>query len=439
MNVLVPLPDVGDAERSLPGLRQRLRELLAAAFVRQVLAMCITRISLIAIGLITTVVVARILGPEGRGLYAVAMAIGAIGVQCGTLGLHTVNSYAVAKDRSSLPGLVGNSLAVAALVGALAMTGTYIAVAIRPQIAPLGGSLLFLALLWIPFGLAYTLVQCLLLGVNAVAVYNRAELANRTLALAMILGLMLLHVVSPQMVLAVGLVMTAGACAAAIRHLVRDSGRAPRPSWKLFTGNFSYGLRAYLGTFFCFLVSRTDVLMLKYLAGTEAAGHYSIAGTMADNASILPVIVASLLLPKLSATADIGRKYALMKKTVVGTTLILVPLFGVTMLLAPWAIRVLFGQAFAPAAPAYLWLMPGMLFLGIEVVAVQFLNSIGCPIAVVWIWFGCALVKVIANFRVIPIYGVSGASVVASCVYLVALVLIASVVYRKAHGGPAVL
>ena len=102
--------------------------------------------------------------------------------------------------------------------------------------------------------------------------------------------------------------------------------------------------------------------MLKYLAGTEAAGHYSIAGTMADNASILPVIVASLLLPKLSATADIGRKYALMKKTVVGTTLILVPLFGVTMLLAPWTIRVLFGQAFAPAAPAYLWLMPGVCF-----------------------------------------------------------------------------
>ncbi len=418
----------------MPGLRQRLRELLAAAFVRQVLAMCITRISLIAIGLITTVVVARILGPEGRGLYAVAMAIGAVGIQCGTLGLHTVNSYAVAKDRSSLPGLVGNSLAVAALVGALAMTGAYIAVAIRPQIAPLGGSLLFLALLWIPFGLAYTLVQCLLLGVNAIAVYNRAELANRTLALAMIAGLILLHVVSPQAVVAVGLVMTAGAAAAAIRHLVRDSDRAPRPSWKLFTGNFSYGLRAYLGTFFCFLVSRTDVLMLKYLAGTEAAGHYSIAGTMADNASILPVIVASLLLPKLSATADIGRKYALMKKTVVGTTLILVPLFGVTMLLAPWTIRVLFGQAFAPAAPAYLWLMPGMLFLGIEVVAVQFLNSIGCPIVVVWIWFGCALLKVIANFRVIPIYGVAGASAVASCVYLVALVLIASVVYRKAHG-----
>ena len=252
MKVLVPLPDLGDAERSLPGLRQRLRELLAAAFVRQVLAMCITRYSLIAIGLITTVVVARILGPEGRGLYAVAMAIGAVGIQCGTLGLHTVNSYAVAKDRSSLPGLVGNSLAVAALVGALAITGAYIAVAIRPQIAPLGGSLLFLALLWIPFGLAYTLIEILLLGVNAIAVYNRAELANRTLALAMIAGLILLHVVSPQAVVAVGLVMTAGAAAAAIRHLVRDSDRAPRPSWKLFTGNFSYGLRAYLGTFFCF-------------------------------------------------------------------------------------------------------------------------------------------------------------------------------------------
>ena len=73
---------------------------------------------------------------------------------------------------------------------------------------------------------------------------------------------------------------------------------------------------------------------------------------MADNVAILPVIVASLLLPKLSGTADIGRKYVLMKKAAVGIAVILAPLLAATALLAPWAVRALFGKAFAPAAPA---------------------------------------------------------------------------------------
>ena len=141
LKVLVSLPS-GIEERAhspLAGVRERLHKMLSAAFVQQVLAMYVTRIVLIGIGLVTTVIVARILGPEGRGLYAVAMAIGAIGVQCGTLGLHTVNSYAVAKDRSSLPGLLGNTLAASAIVGALALMGTYTVLAIWPKLAPLHG------------------------------------------------------------------------------------------------------------------------------------------------------------------------------------------------------------------------------------------------------------------------------------------------------------
>ena len=57
-----------------------------------------TRILLIGIGLVSAVIVARLLGPQGRGIYAVAAATGALGVQFGNLGLHTSNIYFVARD-----------------------------------------------------------------------------------------------------------------------------------------------------------------------------------------------------------------------------------------------------------------------------------------------------------------------------------------------------
>ena len=50
----------------------RVRRALESDFVRKVLETFATRILLIGIGLATSVLIARILGPEGRGLFAVA-------------------------------------------------------------------------------------------------------------------------------------------------------------------------------------------------------------------------------------------------------------------------------------------------------------------------------------------------------------------------------
>ena len=178
--------------------------------------------------------------------------------------------------------------------------------------------------------------------------------------------------------------------------------------------------------------------MLQYMRGAEAVGYYSIAATIGDYAAILPVVVASLLLPKLSSISGMQAKFRLMKKAVVGTIAIVGPLLLGSAMMAPWAIRVLFGKAFLPAAPAYVCLVPGLLFLSIHVVSVQFLNSIGYPIAVVWIWLGCVVFKIAANLWAIPKYGISGAALVSSVCYLGATALVLLVIYgrlREARSG----
>ena len=413
----------------------RLRHLLSGDFVKKVLATFATRIVLIGIGLITTVVVARILGPEGRGFYAVAMAVGAIGLQFGVLGLNISNTHFVAKDHALLPKLLGNSLVVSCVIGVVAITASYAVFIVWPRLAPLHGSLLLLALAWIPFGLAYLLVQNLLLGVNEIGTYNRTELVNRTLALAIIGGLVMAHKVNVPLVFFGGLVAMAAMLAVIVVRLINVAGASPQPSLELFKSNLAYGMRAYLLAFFCFLVIRSDLLMLKYMRGPETAGYYSIAVSMADYIVLLPTVIASLLLPKLSVAADIGQKYRLMKKVVIGSLAIEGPLLMLSALLAPWAVRLLFGRAFAPSVPAYLWLVPGLLFLSIHTVAVQFLNSIGCPMSVVWIWMGCAVLKLLLNMWAIPVYGVSGAAMASSLCYLVATVLVLAVIRWELRRG----
>jgi O-antigen/teichoic acid export membrane protein len=55
---------------------------------RNVLETYGTRVLVVFVTFATAVVVARELGPTGRGLYAVAATLGAIGAQFGNLGLH---------------------------------------------------------------------------------------------------------------------------------------------------------------------------------------------------------------------------------------------------------------------------------------------------------------------------------------------------------------
>jgi len=151
-----------------------------------------TRLLVLAGTFATAVVIARELGPTGRGFYAVAATVGAIGVQFSNLGLHLSNIYYVAKDRALLPTLIGNTLAVISVVCVVtALSG--ISLVFWPELSPVHGTLLLLALASVPVGLAYLLTQGLLLGVNEVRAYNTIESSGKVLALALICILAMIH------------------------------------------------------------------------------------------------------------------------------------------------------------------------------------------------------------------------------------------------------
>jgi O-antigen/teichoic acid export membrane protein len=159
---------------------------------RNVLETYGTRLLVLAVTFATAVVVARVLGPTGRGLFAVAATVGAVGAQFGNFGLHASNIYYVAKDRALLPVLIGNMLAVvvaASLLSALGGIGLFY----WPELSPVHGTLLLLALISVPASLAYLLTQGLLLGVNEVRSYNNIEFVSKFAALALICLLALAH------------------------------------------------------------------------------------------------------------------------------------------------------------------------------------------------------------------------------------------------------
>jgi O-antigen/teichoic acid export membrane protein len=161
--------------------QQRARSLAASDFVRKVSQTYASHIVRILLGLVTTVIVARALGPAGRGTFATAAAIGALGVQFGNLGLHTANTYFAARDKKSIRVLLGNSIVVSFGLGSLIAVAIWCALQASPRLLSLSGMNLVLAVAWIPFGLGYLLLQNMLLGMQAVGTYNLVDLFSKAL------------------------------------------------------------------------------------------------------------------------------------------------------------------------------------------------------------------------------------------------------------------
>jgi O-antigen/teichoic acid export membrane protein len=206
--------------------------------------------------------------------------------------------------------------------------------------------------------------------------------------------------------------------------LLREIDGFPILSFALFKENIRYGLKAYMAAFFSFLVLRLDLLIVKYILGSEQTGYYSVAVNMAEIILILPAIVGMILFPKLTALTDIREKWFLVKKICltigVGMVLILV----IALFLAEPIVLLLYGKSFLPSIFPFLWLLPGIFFLGLETVAVQFLNSLGFPITVAGAWVLICFLNIGLNLIVVPMYGIVGASIVSSFSYSVAFLIV---------------
>jgi len=432
--------DPGNSSSVASRLRSYTERLVASDFVRKVAETYATQIVLLGLSLVTSIAVARALGPEGRGLYAVAMAMGTIGVQLCNLGLHASNTFYVSKDRLLLPTLLGNSFLVSlGLGGGLALVGGAI-FAIWPRIAPLSGPLLWLGFAWTPIALAFLLMENLFVGLQDVRFYNKIEITNRMLALALVLAIILRHRTTPVTIFVAMLASITLSAIWAFSRLSRLIHRFPLPSMSILSKHFGLGIKAYLIALFGFLLLRIDLFMVKYILGAEQAGYYSIASTMADYVLMLPSVIGLILFPRLSSMKDFGEKLRQAKMATKGTALALLPVLVFAGIAARPVVSILFGKPFSHAASAFLWLIPGIFAMGIESALVQFLNSLGYPVTLVWIWLAATILNVLLNLWMIPAFGIAGASAASTiCYSLVFFAVVVIVRQCKVHEFQPVL
>ncbi len=407
-------------------------------FSRDVAATFAARIGMVGLGVASSVLTARMLGPGGRGILATLGVLSGIGLQLGNLGLHASNTYQVSRDRSLLAPLWGNSLRASWAFGtALALLTVALALAAPAILGEIRVSLLLVSVACIPFQLLFLLGLNLLVGLGRIPLFNVLEVTFRGIGVvALFVLLVLLHggigwvlVLNLLLAAAGGLVLSR-----VLKGLLRASGESgARADMGLFRSCVGYGARAYAAALLSFLIIRSDMLLVNTLRGTADAGIYSIAVQVADVIYLLPMSIGIVLFPRLSKQGEGDPFFAM--KVARHTAFLLFLLCAAAALLARPAVALLYGAGFAPAVEALYWLLPGIWALGVSTqISIQLASS-GMPLSAVLVWIPPLLLNVALNLSWIPRWGINGASASSSICYFLVLGLHLALWRRRIRGS----
>ena len=405
------------APKNIRSSFHRLKRLRESDFIRKVMETFATKIALLILGIATSILITRSLGPAGRGTFAVAATIGAIGLQFGNLGLSTANTYFAAKDRSLLSKLLGNSLFVSFAGGTAGLVLTQGLSQVWPALLPIRGMVLLLALAAVPFGLAALFTQNILLGIQDVRGYNKYDLLNAVITLCCILALTVTRHVSAAGVLSVSLAVGILSFTLMLRRCRSHFSGRLQGSPALLKSSIGYGIKFYLANFFAFLVLRSDMILVDNQLGKSEAGIYSIAITLANLIAILPGVVGSILFPRMSASDDPAAKWRETQRALLGVGAITGAAALVSAIFAAPFTRIAYGPDFVSAVPAYLWLLPGTLFLGLNSALSAYVGSVQIPWRLVGIYVATFLLNLALNLLFLRRYGIVAASVNSSVCY----------------------
>ncbi len=401
--------------------------LLTGDFVRKVAAIFGAKLIGVALAAISTIVVARVLGPQGRGLFALATTVTGIGIQFGLLGLHSANTYFVARDRNVLSSLFGNSVLVGFVIGTVIVGVSSLVCLFAPELMPISGTLLVLALLAIPFGIVQQLLQAILIGIQQIGDYNKADLVKAVSAITLIAMVVLCGWASPAAICSAVLCGTLLGLGVTARLLCKYLPVRPVLSSCLFKSSFRYGFKVYLSCLFMYFVLRLDLIMVDRLLDAKQAGFYSIAVALADQLYLLPTVAATVLFPKLTSIDSAAARLAVAKKSAAGVALIMVGLTSIAAILATPLVQLLFGDEFLPCVPALIWLLPGLIMLSVNSILMNYFASNGLPLAAIVSPLCALVVNIWLNALLIPEFGIVGAAFASTVAY--GLMLLFSLCY----------
>ena len=379
----------------------------------------ITKIFDFGLRFAASVLIARYLGPEDKGVLTFATLVVAWLVTFGNLSLTDATVYFVGK-RDFLPEQVAGSMFTFSVLAGLVYTGVTVWLLVAGVVDwPVGDRPVFFVLLsLVPLQLLLGNFTAILQGLSRFKAFNFFTLLGSGLFFVSVLAVVLMPE-NRLLAVAIAMVVAAGLTTVSLAaYLRRVAPWRAQLSVQFLKRGLSYGARCHLSVILETINRRFDQLVLGVLVDPIQLGWYSIAVTISELPQLLPDSIGTVLFPKVASDHAEG---AVVTARVCRLTVVAILVIATAMvLLARPVIRIVYGEAFLPAAEPLLFLIPGILFLSISKILSKYICGVGRPHFIMWPTLASAVVTLGLIFPMVRIYGMDGAAITSSTAYAVA-------------------
>ena len=400
--------------------RRSVATLLASRFVGQVGTTLFAQLVVLVLALGQAAIVARWLGPEGKGVLALAQLLpGTLAIFL-NFGINTANVYHVGSRRLDVAKLASNSM-MFALIGSAIGIGAIAASAAGGWLGLLMPGvpipLLLLAMASLPAFFIVGYSNSILQGLQRISTVNAVNIAQALLVLVL-MGLLIVALGTGLLGAVVAFVAGGLVTSALVGWLLYRQGGAliPRWSWPTVRVVLPFGLRGYAGQLLQFFNYRLDMFLVNFFLDPASVGIYSVSVRMAELLWYLPNAVGFVMFPR-AASAKPAEMRSLTPR-VLWATLALTTAGAVGLaILGRLLIVVIYSPAFLGAYAPLLALLPGVVLLGGAKVLTNVIagrgypqyNSVNAGVSF--------LLTVVFDLLLIPAHGVLGASIASSVSY----------------------
>jgi O-antigen/teichoic acid export membrane protein len=396
-----------------------------------------TNLTVLALGVATSVATARLLGAGDFGRYAVAQLFAFVVITFTSCGLAPATIYHVSRGTYPLRDVVVNGVLFSLAAGAAAVAvGAAVARLFGAWMLPgLPPRLFLLALLLVPVTHLGTTLRAVLHGqqrFGALSVATAADMAVRFAAILVGVGALRGGVAAALAANALGgLLVVLGTLAYLRRELAGARWRFDAPYLR---DSLRYGSKAFLANGVQFLNYRVDMLILNGWHGPVAVGFYSIAVLFAERLGMISGAASTVLFPRVAASGD-GHTDATptVARVVFWSTVAGALVF---FLISGPVVRILYSSTYLPAVAPLQVLLVGMVALSVTDVVAHDFSGRGRPEVNTTISAMTLVLNVVACLLLVPRFGLLGAAWATALAYTAQAVVFIAYYVRVSGKSP---
>lgn len=380
-----------------------------------------------------SIVIARMIGTEGRGLYALAVSSLAVAGPLLLAGLNQTATWQIGRGGDPRTVITFNHLwaGLVLLLGGASAIAIIAAAGANPSSEAVAVALAISLI--VPAFVYIELARGHLLGRGRVYSYNAAALV--VTATLLILNFVLLSRGKRWVLFNLAGGYWLGMIVLAIGY-ARHAGRARLPDRPFLSATFGHGLSAGGWAVADGMLLRVDILVMAPVVTSSAVGLYGTADQFGALIGTAGVMAGRMMLAQ-SANDPEGVESR--RKLGLASRLIIVFVFAAAVgfaAIGQWLLPFLFGADFAPAYVGVLLLCPSALFKGLGTMLATYLIGRGITSPALRAGVIAITVEIIGVYLAARAFGWHGAAVVKSFAFAVQFAILYFAYRRDGEGEP---